>query len=272
VVSYSVAIIESGAMSFIGYARVSTADQDLEPQHRALRAAGCSEVVTETGSGADRARPALAALLLRRGPGDTLVVVRVDRLARSLRHLLEVMETLATRGVAFRSLGDPIDTAGPSGTLILQILGAVAEFERALGRERTLAGLAAARARGRVGGNPGLKRLDPAMLARLGSARRAAALSRALPHAEEWVPLVRRLRPDAAWPVVVARVNAALPSHRRPFTRSRLIRLARRFVVEGLLPADVLEPARARRRPGQASRRAISAVAPMRPWPSSATP
>jgi len=227
----------------LGYARVSTADQDLEPQRRALREAGCMDIIEETASGADRGRPELGRLLARLRAGDTLVVVRIDRLARSLAHLLDVIARLEARGATFRSLGDPIDTRGPSGTLILQILGAVAEFERALIRERTLAGLAAARARGRVGGNPRLKARDPAALARLAEARRTAHLAALLPGAEVWLAEVRRLRPGTSWQEVAGRVNAALPPGTRPITPARLARLARRFVAEGLLEARVLEPA-----------------------------
>jgi DNA invertase Pin-like site-specific DNA recombinase len=119
-----------------------------------LRQAGCSEIFEEKASGTDRARPELARLLGQLRPGDTLVVVRIDRLARSLSHLLTVIERVREAGGHFRSLGDPIDTVGPSGMLVLQIMGAIAQFERALIVERTKGGLAAARAQGRVGGNP----------------------------------------------------------------------------------------------------------------------
>lgn len=248
-------------MRRIGYARVSTGGQDLASQRAALVAAGCDEVVEETGSGADSARPALAALLTRLRPGDILVVARIDRLARSLAHLLAVIGRLEARGVGFRSLGDPIDTAGPSGTLVLQILGAVAEFERALIRERTLAGLAAARARGRVGGNPRLKARDPAALATLASARRAARLSRALTEADRWIGLVRRLRPGEPWRVVEARVNAALPAGVSPFRPGQVRRLARLFVREGLLDAAILAPAPRRRRTAGEGRRAVEMAA-----------
>lgn len=104
----------------VGYARVSTGHQDLAPQIDALRAAGCTRIVEEWASGADRDRPELAHLIGSLQASDTLVVVRIDRLARSLDHLLGMLEHLKAAGVALRSLGDPIDTAGPSGILILQ--------------------------------------------------------------------------------------------------------------------------------------------------------
>jgi DNA invertase Pin-like site-specific DNA recombinase len=226
-------------MALIGYARVSTAEQDLAAQCRALTVAGCVEIVEETASGADRVRPQLTRLLARIDRGDTLVVARIDRLARSLAHLLAVIAELEARGARFRSLADPIDTAGPSGTLVLQILGAVAEFERALIRERTRAGLAAARARGRRGGNPGLLARDPAAIARLAEARAAARLARALPTAETWLGPVRRLRPVTPWPAVAQAVNAALPPGTKPFSPARLTRLARLFVRAGLLEPTV---------------------------------
>src|SRR4051812_20770507 len=118
-------------MPLIGYARVSTDEQNTGAQIDALRAAGCAEVVEERGSGGSRTRPLLVRLLGRIRAGDTLVVVRIDRLARSLAHLLEVIETLRARGAHFRSLGDPIDTSSAQGLFTLQVLGAAAEFERA---------------------------------------------------------------------------------------------------------------------------------------------
>ena len=139
-------------MPLIGYARVSTEDQTPLPQSQALKSAGCVEIHEEQASGGNRARPVLARVLERISKGDTLVVVRIDRLARSLSHLLEVIERLEAKGAFFRSLMDPIDTSSPQGKFTLQVLGAAAEFERALIRERTKAGLAAAAARGRKGG------------------------------------------------------------------------------------------------------------------------
>ena len=110
-------------MALIGYARVSTDDQVTARQLDELRAAGCTEILKEHASGGDRGRPVLAQALARLRPGDTLVVVSLDRLARSLSHLLEVIEGLRGKGVFFRSLKDPVDTASPQGLFTLQVLG-----------------------------------------------------------------------------------------------------------------------------------------------------
>lgn len=142
----------------IGYARVSTDDQDLALQRDALEAAGCERIFTDTMSGAKAERPGLAAALDHGRPGDTLVVWRLDRLGRSLTNLIELMQRLEARGIGFKSLSEQIDTTTSGGKLVFHIFGALAEFERELIRERTRAGLAAARARGRQGGRP--KKLD----------------------------------------------------------------------------------------------------------------
>src|ERR687891_507227 len=139
----------------IGYARVSTGEQTLDLQLDALKAARCSKVYTETASGAKADRPMLDEVLGYLRKGDTLVVWRLDRLGRSLQHLIEVVAALAERGIGFKSLAEQIDTTTPGGKLIFHVFGALAEFERDLIRERTHAGLAAARARGRNGGRPG---------------------------------------------------------------------------------------------------------------------
>ena len=150
----------------IGYARVSTDDQTLDLQRDALTTAGCDRLFTDTMSGATAARPGLMEALGFARPGDTIVVWRLDRLGRSLRHLIETVTALATRGVGFKSLTESIDTTSPGGKLIFHIFGALAEFERDLIRERTHAGLAAARARGRTGGRPKVKAFaDPKKLA-----------------------------------------------------------------------------------------------------------
>src|SRR5215210_519390 len=149
----------------IGYARVSTEDQTLDLQRDALTKAGCDQLFTDTMSGAKTDRPGLTQALAFARPGDTLVVWRLDRLGRSLRHLIETVTDLAQRGIGLRSLTESIDTTSPGGKLIFHIFGALAEFERDLIRERTHAGLTAARARGRTGGRPKVKAFqDPKKL------------------------------------------------------------------------------------------------------------
>jgi DNA invertase Pin-like site-specific DNA recombinase len=135
----------------LGYARVSTTDQQSNLQVDALTTAGCSRVFAES-AGADR--PVLGQVLDQLRPGDTLVVWKLDRLGRSLRHLVDTVTGLAERGIGFRSLQEAIDTTTPGGKLVFHVFAALAEFERDLIRERTAAGLAAARARGRHGGRP----------------------------------------------------------------------------------------------------------------------
>jgi len=147
----------------LGYARVSTTAQDPALQLDALTAAGCYRVWTDTASGALTDRPALDDVLKRLGAGDVLVVWRLDRLARSLRHLLQLIDELTGRGVGFRSLTESIDTTTATGRLVLHLFGALGEFERDLLRERTAAGLEAAAARGRRGGRPVV--MTPAKLA-----------------------------------------------------------------------------------------------------------
>jgi DNA invertase Pin-like site-specific DNA recombinase len=140
----------------IGYARVSTQDQTADLQTDALRATGCERIFIEHASGAQRDRPQLKAALdhARDDAGDVLVVWRLDRLARSLGQLISTVEALERRGVGFRSLTEAIDTTSAGGRLVFHLFGAMAEFERGIIRERTRAGLDAARARGRVGGRP----------------------------------------------------------------------------------------------------------------------
>jgi DNA invertase Pin-like site-specific DNA recombinase len=138
----------------VGYARVSTLDQKPTLQIDALKAAGCTRIFTEKASGAQRERPELSAALDYIRQRDTLVVWKLDRLARSMRQLIETVEDLQSRGIELRSLTESIDTATPGGRLVFHIFGALAEFERAVIRERTSAGLQAARERGKNGGRP----------------------------------------------------------------------------------------------------------------------
>jgi len=138
----------------IGYARVSTRDQKPHLQRDALQAAGCERLFEETASGARRERPELQAALAFMRAGDSLVVWKLDRLARSTRQLLETVELLEQRGIGLKILTQNIDTASAGGRLIFTVFSAIAEFEREIIRERTRAGLEAARARGRQGGRP----------------------------------------------------------------------------------------------------------------------
>lgn len=138
----------------IGYARISTADQNLNLQTDALQAAGCEKIFVETASGAQRDRPELQQALDYMRAGDTLVVWKLDRLARSMRQLIDTVEMLQSREMGFRSLTETIDTTTAGGMLVFHVFGALAQFERAIIRQRTRAGLDAARARGRKGGRP----------------------------------------------------------------------------------------------------------------------
>lgn len=145
----------------IGYARVSTQDQNPELQLDALRQSGCEEIFHEKMTGKLRERPELANCLRTLRTGDVLIVWKLDRLARSLKDLVEIIQDLNERGVGFRSLTESIDTTSPGGRLVFHIFGALAEFEHDLIRERTKAGLQAARARGRKGGRrPAMSEAD----------------------------------------------------------------------------------------------------------------
>lgn len=138
----------------IGYARVSTQDQDCALQIEALKKAGCDPIYTETASGAKTDRPALLEALQYAREGDVIVVWKMDRLARSLKQLIATVEDLDQRGIGLKSLTEEIDTSTAGGKLVFHIFGALAEFERSLIRERTMAGLAYARTQGRTGGRP----------------------------------------------------------------------------------------------------------------------
>ena len=146
----------------IGYARVSTGEQDLQLQLDALNGAGCEFVFRDKASGARAQRPGLDACIAALEPGDSLVVWRLDRLGRSMPHLVGLVEELLGKGIGFHSLQDgAIDTTTASGELMFNIFSSLAQFERRLIQERTQAGLAAARARGRLGGRKPIRADDP---------------------------------------------------------------------------------------------------------------
>ncbi len=151
----------------VGYARVSTTDQNLDLQRDALCQAGCEKLFEDIVSGAQAERPGLKEALEYVRAGDVLVVWKLDRLGRSLSHLIEMVRALQERGIEFRSLQESIDTTTSGGKLIFHVFGALAEFERDIIRERTLAGLASARARGRKGGRPRAMTETKAAMARM---------------------------------------------------------------------------------------------------------
>lgn len=138
----------------LGYARVSTKDQNLNSQHDALKAAGAERIFADTISGTARSRPELDRMLKELRAGDVVVVTKYDRLARSLKDLLEIVDLIQNRGAGFRSLGEDIDTTSPAGRLVFHVFASIAQFERERIVERTREGLEAARKRGRVGGRP----------------------------------------------------------------------------------------------------------------------
>lgn len=162
----------------VGYARVSTGEQNLELQIDALTSAGCERIYEDKISGKTRERPGLEKALAAAKTGDTLVVWRLDRLGRSLSHLVELVSGLKIAGVGFRSVCDgAIDTTSASGELVFHIFASLAQFERRLIQERTKAGLVAARARGRCGGRKPIARDDPKVI----SAQRLMSDPRARP-------------------------------------------------------------------------------------------
>ena len=233
----------------IGYARVSTGEQSTDAQVDALQTAGCKVIFNEHRSGADRDRPELARALGAIRAGDVLVVTRLDRLARSVQHLLAVIDQLQARKAAFRSLGDPVDTSTPQGVFTIQILAAVAELERALIAARTRSGLAAAIARGARPGNPGVRDGHPDAIAKITKAKAAGHLDKIVASADDWLPTVRRMRPRATWEAVVAELNKQ--GRGRPWRVERLQRAVRLLVRERLAEPELL--GRAPRRPAKLS-------------------
>jgi DNA invertase Pin-like site-specific DNA recombinase len=230
--------------TIFAYARVSTEGQDLDPQIDELRLDGFDKLVVEKASGADRHRPELAKLIREMSGGDILKVVRIDRLARSVSHLLDVVETLAGKNAHFRSLRDPIDTTTAQGMFSLQVLGAVAQLERTLIADRCRAGIASAKSRGKVFGNPGVRASNPIAIAKIVKAREKTYSMRLAGSMETFMPTVRQLRPSCPWPEVAEAVSVATGV---TWTVERLKRSVRRLVAEGHAEVDLLGKAPRRR-------------------------
>jgi DNA invertase Pin-like site-specific DNA recombinase len=179
----------------------------------------------------------LARLMREIGAGDVLVVVRLDRLARSVSHLLAVIEELEERGAHFRSLRDPIDTSTPQGMFSLQVLGAVAQLERALIAERTKAGMKAAKARGKLAGNPGLREHRPEAIRAASAARQRVYVGDLIASAPTWLPTVQRMRPQHSWDDVVRVLN-----HKgQRWTIEKLRRAVHRLVREKMAAPELIK-------------------------------
>jgi hypothetical protein len=181
----------------------------------------------------------LARLIREIKPGEVLVVVRLDRLARSVSHLLEVIEELEARKAHFRSLRDPIDTSTPQGIFSLQVLGAVAQLERSLISERTRAGIKAAKARGKKPGNPGMRERRPEAIRKIALAREKVYIDDLIAGADRWMPTVRRMRPQHPWEDVVR----VLGNGGQAWTVARLRRAVGKLVSQHMADPALLRPA-----------------------------
>src|ERR1700760_2456997 len=191
----------------IGYARVSTDDLHGKAQKAALHAVPCDLLFFEQESGANRERPELGRALKELRAGDTLVVARLERLGRSLIHLLQIMEDLERRGIAFRSLAEGFDMRTDEGQLMMQQLGSFAEFERKRITARINSGIAAARERGVVFGNPRLKAGDKATIAKIVRARDETHVTHLIDTMDTFIPTVLKMRPARPWPDVAEAVS-----------------------------------------------------------------
>lgn len=224
----------------IGYARVSTDEQDTAAQKEELKAAGCTRIFQDIASGANRERPNLAKALASVRAGDTLIVIRIDRLARSLSHLLQIVEGLRDKGAFFRSLNDPIDTSSAQGMLMTQMLGAFAEFERTLIRERTKTGVRAAMAKGALPGNPKMRARDRGAISEIRIGHKERYLQELIDGRRRWLPVVTSLRPHHTWKVVLQQIRALQPPV-RSFTEQTLIKACRSLVQAGYADPAILD-------------------------------
>lgn len=242
----------------VGYARVSTTGQTVAAQVAGLRAVGCTVIFEETGSGASRERPELAKCLASIMSGDTLVVPALDRVARGLTHLLEVVDVIKAAGGHFRSIREAaIDTSSISGMLLVQIIGAIAQFERELIRERTRLGIRAAMAAGKKMGAPALRdrKTRKAALAKMTAARDASHSAKLAAGSAAWLPTLLAMRPASPWPDVCAVLSQAGSQ----WSEERLRRAARRCVRQGLAPATILDRSE-RRAPDDRTMQLVCAI------------
>lgn len=228
----------AGAMGRqIGYARVSIDDLHGKAQKAALHAVPCDLLFFEQESGANRERPELARTLKELRTGDTLVVARLERLGRSLIHLLQIMEDLEARGIAFRSLAEGFDMRTDEGQLMMRQLGSFAEFERKRITACINSGIAAAKKRGVVFGNPRLKAGDKETIRKIVLARDETHVTQLIDSMDTFIPTVLALRPTTPWPKVAAAVSQTTGV---TWTVERLMRSVRRLVGEGMVDRKVL--------------------------------
>ena len=214
--------------TLIGYARASTEDPFNTNQLSRLQNAGCVRIYQEHLSEKLLSRPTFEKLLGNLVAGDTLVVVKLDRVARSVGHLAELIRSLKARRIHFVSLGDPIDTSATTSPSALLVLDAVAELEHALKVERTKEGMKLAKARGKLVGNPGLRARSPEAIGNIAAARNRAYLDQLLTTAPTWLPIVIRLRPQHSWENIVLTLNLKGQS----WTVEKLRRAVHRLVRE----------------------------------------
>ena len=228
--------IQPRAPRLIGYVRTVLGEEPHGLQIDDLRAAGCDRIFEEHGTSASRNRHVLTRLLGELSAGDVLIVVRLDRLGLSSRHLLPLMENLEQRGVQLRSIGDRLDTTPPNGAVCLAMVRAIVSLEKALTGERTRAGIQLAKGRGRLAGNPGLRDRRPDAIKALSRARDKIYLDELMTSAESWLPTVQQLRPDHSWDNIVRVLNR----RGMDWTTERLRRAVHRLAREKLADPGLL--------------------------------
>ncbi len=221
---------------FVGYVRVPAAEPAYKSQLQQLRAAGCDRIFEEQPSPSSSARPVLTRLLRDLTTGDTLVVAGLDSLALPVDGLGALIEDFERRGVSFMSTGDKIDTSAPHGMYFLRILSAVVKLDKTLHGESTKAGIAAARRRGSLPGNPGLRDRRPEAILAASQARNKVYLDQLIGSAETWLPTVQRLRPDHSWDNIVRVLNR----RGMEWTVERLRRAVRRMIDAKLAEPSLL--------------------------------
>ncbi|WP_432443653.1 recombinase family protein [Rhizobium grahamii] len=247
---------EPPSRRLVGYARISPDAHRTDTQVAELRAAGCDQIRQDHASGTSDNRPVLEKVLSELTEGETLVVTNLDRLGQSAANLLQLIVRLLARGIHFRSLHDPIDTATSQGMFALEVLGAIVRLDRSVTAERTRAGMKAAKAKGKLAGNPGLRDGLPEARAAISRAREKAYLDDLQSSSESWLPVVQQLRPQHSWE------NIALILNRRgqDWTVERLRRAVHRMVREKHADPELLARS-SRRIPEDRLMKLVAAVA-----------